>query len=150
MKLMTFENENVLVNTIVELGNSKNFELLKEFLKISTKDKLYDYQFNSKVKKIGLRVYRDYFLCLDAVYQAEDNTFVYTELGRIVNGNEVSLHRYMDDKKLVELEKFLGGLLPNTKVCHDYDREQIEEALECGDFDLIEDIIGDRDLAELI
>ena len=35
-------------------------------------------------------------------------------------------------------------------IAHDYDAEMIEEALECGDLDTLEEVVGDRDLAEFI
>ena len=35
-------------------------------------------------------------------------------------------------------------------VAYDYDAERFEEALECGDLDMLAEAIGDRDLAEFI
>ena len=50
-----------------------------------------------------------------------------------------------------QLEQELLNLLNNNlEVIHDYDREMLEEAIASMDWQAIDDVVGDRDLCELL
>lgn len=119
---------------------------------------------------LGLRIVRDYYLQLELVYPAHDKDgegpdgYTFWELGRFnMYGHRCELDRvestfafsdFIQERKddvLNKLKDELTQLLgDNYKVVEDYDAEAIEEALECGDLDLLEDLVGDRDLTEFV
>lgn len=107
---------------------------------------------------LGLQVYKDYFTCLSLVYMGNNGEYHSIGLGEIMNNNMDSMYihnlpnfinlpqdRYT--KAEAELVRLIKG---HTEIMHDYDREQIEDAISSGDFELAEDILGDRDITEFI
>lgn len=124
----------------------------------------------NKDTELGLRIIRDCYLQLELVYPAHNKDgegpdgHTVWELGRFnMYGKRCDLDSvestfafsdfiqgHKDDvlnKLKDELVKLLGD---DCRVVQDYDAEAIEEALECGDLDLLEDIVGDRCLTEFI
>ena len=119
--------------------------------------------------ELGLKMYRDYYLCVDLVYPGYDrNTgevgYVGTEIGRFSKYGkkvnpvmDIEYNRVTTDwleENNVNIEDLYDELTKLFKddfhTVEDLDAEAIEEALECGDLDALEEIIGDRDLAEII
>jgi hypothetical protein len=132
----------------------------------------------NKDTELGLQIYRDYFLCVDLYYPAYnhntywdeqenpevgylpleigrfnksdksitpiDRTYNYTDTAKWLEDNKVDI-----DDIFEEFTKILrdGG---DTRVLEDLDADAIEEALECGDLDLLEELVGDRDLMEIM
>lgn len=167
----------VKVNEKFKLGelspNAQRFIL--EVLKIKTRDNYYpNAQINSECTKdlwhkdteLGLRIVRDYYLVTEFVYPMKDrNTgkvgYGMVQLGTLNKGTKKisdgdychyipSIERFNDDELEKIFEEFTSKLNGNYKVVEDYDADAIEEMLECGDIDGILDLVGDRDLAELM
>ena len=125
--------------------------------------------------EVGLKIYRDYFLCVDLVYPAYHHQRYYegqenpevgylsVEIGRLsydkkvnpvmdieYNRNTVEWlkeHRVELDTLYDEITRLFRG---NFEVVEDLDYEELMDALECGDLDLADQIIGDRDLCEIL
>lgn len=99
---------------------------------------------------IGLQVYKDYYKCLSIYYLSKDGYYSSVGFGR-VNNNSISLDDYTNViYDISTIENQLNDILTDRQVIHDYDYEQLMDAFECGDFDAVEDICGDRDIFELI
>ena len=99
---------------------------------------------------IGLQVYKDYYKCLSVYYVSQDGYYSSVGFGR-VNKNSISLDDYTNViYDISTIENQLNDILTDRQVIHDYDYEQLMDAFECGDFDAVEDICGDRDIFELI
>ena len=113
----------------------------------------YDYaRFNfnlvSNGKVMGLRIYKDYGLYVSLVYPNKEGGYSSIGIAQIIN-NQVQYNGCYTEQP-EELEKFLNEVLKDRTILEDYDQQQIEEAIANGNFTLLEDIIGDRDFAELI
>ena len=118
---------------------------------------------------LGIRIVRDYFLEVQLWYPAHshkggEDGYTYWSLGRFNKyENMVTLDSvestfpfadfiqgHKDDVSSKLKNEFHSLLGEEYGIAHDYDAEMIEEALECGDLDLLEEVVGDRDLAEFI
>lgn len=97
---------------------------------------------------MGLQVYRDYGLHVALVYPDYDNS--YSSIGIADIYDDKVDYRYCYTGGHPELGKFLNKILTDREVIRDYDREQIEEAIELGDVGMLEDVLGDRCLTEFI
>lgn len=97
---------------------------------------------------MGLQVYRDYGLHVALVYPDYDDS--YSSIGIAdIYGDKVD-YRYCYTGGHPELGKFLNKILTDKTIIEDYDRQLIEEAIELGDADMLEDVLGDRCLTEFI
>ena len=99
-------------------------------------------------KVMGLRVYKDYGLHVSLVYPDKEGG--YSSIGIADISNNQVQYNYCYTEQPEELEKFLNEVLKDHTVLEDYDRQQIEEALELGDINMLEDVLGDRCLTEFI
>lgn len=97
---------------------------------------------------MGLRVYKDYGLHVSLVYPDKEGGYSSIGIAQIIN-NQVQ-YNYCYTEQPEELEKFLNEVLKDRTILEDYDRQQIEEALELGDINMLEDVLGDRCLTEFI
>lgn len=140
-------------NTFTMKDMSKSaFDELVDYAIVSTRYHHSYAQFNfnlvSNGKVMGLRIYKDYGLYVSLVYPNKKGEYSSTEIAQIINNQVQYKYRYTEQPE--ELEKFLNEVLKDRTVLEDYDQQQIEEAIANGNFTLLEDIIGDRDFAELI
>lgn len=137
--------------TIKDMGKFA-FDELVDYAIVSTRYHHSYAQFNFNLaesgKTMGLRIYKDYGLYVSLVYPNKKGEYSSTEIAQIINNQVQYKYRYTDHSE--ELEKFLNRILKDRTVLEDYDRQQIENALVNDDFALLDDIIGDRDFAELI
>ena len=128
------------------------FDELVDYAIVSTRYHHSYAQFNFNLaesdKVMGLRVYKDYGLYVSLVYPNKRGEYSSTEIAQIINNQVQYKYRYTEQPE--ELEKFLNEVLKDRTVLEDYDQQQIEEALELGDMGMLEEVLGDRDFAELI
>lgn len=106
-------------------------------------DRVYD-----KNKPMGLQVIKDYYTEVFLIYPDRDGEYSGIGLGRLVNNEFEYSYCYTGNNE--KLEQFINTILVDKTIMEDYDKQQIEEAIANGDFALLEDIVGDRDFAELI
>ena len=118
---------------------------------------------------LGIRIVRDYFLEVQLWYPAHSHNggedgYTYWNLGRLNRYNNIVMldnvgptypfanfiQGHKDDVLNKLKNEFHNLLGEEYGIAYDYDAEMIEEALECGDLDLLEEVVGDRDLAEFI
>lgn len=99
---------------------------------------------------IGFQVYKDYYKSIDIYYLAKDNFYSSVGFGKIYS-HGIELDNYTNVIYDIDtITEQLDNILTDKTVMHDYDREQFNDALACGDFELAEDIVGDRDIFEFI
>ena len=126
---------------------------------INCKNRYNDSCFHNPV--VYFTIERDYFVKISCMYYDKDNEYL-NFIDLPVNVNiatkditcDYAFDLYDDrqqqkDSKAV-VEWFKGQLKDKFYITKDYDTEQINEALELGDYELVEDIVGDRDLFEFI
>lgn len=106
-------------------------------------DRVYD-----KNEVMGLQVIKDYYTEVYLIYPDRDGKYSGIGVGRLVNNEFEYSYCYTGNNE--KLEKFINTILVDKTIMEDYDKQQIEEAIASGDFALLEDIVGDRDFAELI
>ena len=106
-------------------------------------DRIYD-----KNEVMGLQVIKDYYTEVYLIYPDRDGEYSGIGLGRLVNNEFEYSYCYTGNNE--KLEQFINTILIDKTIMEDYDKQQIEEAIANGDFALLEDIVGDRDFAELI
>ena len=118
---------------------------------------------------LGIRIVRDCYLEVQIWYPAHhynggDDGYTFWNLGRFNKCSKIvtldsvdSTFAFSDfiqhrkDDVLNKLKNEFHNLLGEEYgVAYDYDAERFEEALECGDLDMLAEAIGDRDLAEFI
>lgn len=166
------------VNTTFKLGDvSENlrrfilengYEFTKHFVETAQLNGYYTRDLWNKDTELGLRVYRDYFICVDLVYPAYDrNTgevgHCTLEIGRynrysktisscgIENNWNVIDWLKENDVNIDDLFKEITELMNGDfEIVEDYDYEELMDALECGRTDLAWEIVGDRDLMEVL
>ena len=121
-------------------------------------------KFNNPDTVIGLNIYKDYYKYIEVVYPAKsysDEPYHAVGVCRIaqdINNTWVADlyseydHALLEDKEhRHELELEFINLF-NNDLSHtiDYQYEMIQEAISNGDFQDLEDLVGDRDLVEFI
>lgn len=148
------------VNAVFNLKDMP--EYFKEFvyarLGIANDSYIWEAQYspsNDKEKVFGLEVIKDYNKQVNLIYKARDNEYRGIGIADLYNNKEINTRHYItwdiENPQQSKYEHVLKDLLKdNYTVVHDYDRENFEEALETGDTELLEDIIGDRDITEFI
>lgn len=101
---------------------------------------------------LGFQIYKDYYNYISVYYLANNGHYVSVGFGKLFNKNELlDLTAYTNCIYSIDtVTAQLSNILTDRQVIHDYDYEQLMDAFECGDFDAVEDICGDRDLFELI
>lgn len=105
---------------------------------------------NLEISTIGFQVYKDYYTCIACYYASKDGFYSSVGIGKIYN-NEVQLDEYVNAIYPVSTSsKQLDNILTDKKVIHDYDYEQLMDAINCGDVSAVDDIVGDRDIFEII
>lgn len=101
---------------------------------------------------IGFQIYKDYYNYISVYYVSQDGFYSSVGFGKLYNKNELlDLTAYVNCIYSIDtVTEQLSNILTDRQVIHDYDREQLMEAIEAGDFETAEDICGDRDIFELI
>lgn len=102
-----------------------------------------------KNEVMGLQVIKDYYKEVFLIYPDRNGEYSGIGLGRLNSNNEFE-YSYCYTGNNEKLEQFINTILIDKTIMEDYDKQQIEEAIANGDFALLEDIVGDRDFAELI
>ena len=155
-RLQVNENDTELMNVTVKF-NELPKELQQYFRAvIYNKTDCYKYEGKCDWDKldnslIGLQVYKDYYKCLSVYYPSQDGFYSSVGIGKLCYNGKSDLDNYTNViHELSIIESQFDNILTNKQVIHDYDYEQLMDAFECGDFDAIEDICGDRDIFELI
>lgn len=154
-RLQVNENDTELMNVTVKFNELP--KELQQYLRALIYNKTDCYKWEGKPdwdkldnSLIGLQVYKDYYKCLSVYYVSQDGFYSSVGFGR-VNKNSISLDDYTNViYDISTIENQLNDILTDRQVIHDYDYEQLMDAFECGDFDAVEDICGDRDIFELI
>lgn len=154
-RLQVNENDTELMNVTVKFNELP--KELQQYFRALIYNKTDCYKWEGKPdwdkldnNLIGLQVYKDYYKCLSVYYVSQDGFYSSVGFGR-VNKNSISLDDYTNViYDISTIENQLNDILTDRQVIHDYDYEQLMDAFECGDFDAVEDICGDRDLFELI
>lgn len=154
-RLQVNENETELMNVTVKFNELP--KELQQYFRALIYNKTDCYKWEGKPdwdkldnSLIGLQVYKDYYKCLSVYYVSQDGYYSSVGFGR-VNKNSISLDDYTNViYDISTIENQLNDILTDRQVIHDYDYEQLMDAFECGDFDAVEDICGDRDIFELI
>lgn len=154
-RLQVNENDTELMNVTVKFNELP--KELQQYFRALIYNKTDCYKWEGKPdwdkldnSLIGLQVYKDYYKCLSVYYVSQDGYYSSVGFGR-VNKNSISLDDYTNViYDISTIENQLNDILTDRQVIHDYDYEQLMDAFECGDFDAVEDICGDRDIFELI
>ena len=154
-RLQVNENDTELMNVTVKFNELP--KELQQYFRALIYNKTDCYKWEGKPdwdkldnSLIGLQVYKDYYKCLSVYYVSQDGFYSSVGFGR-VNKNSISLDDYTNViYDISTIENQLNDILTDRQVIHDYDYEQLMDAFECGDFDAVEDICGDRDIFELI
>lgn len=154
-RLQVNENDTELMNVTVKFNELP--KELQQYIRVVLYNNTDCYKWEGKPdwdkldnSLIGLQVYKDYYKCLSVYYVSQDGFYSSVGFGR-VNKNSVSLDDYTNViYDISTIESQLNDILTDRQVIHDYDYEQLMDAFECGDFDAVEDICGDRDIFELI
>ena len=135
---------------------------LKELLLDIIRDKTrcyYDYAHankNSLDDIFGLQIYKDYYRTINLIYKGNDNEFHEVGICNLYKNNEnkwqADLYQYFNNKSNVsKYELELTSLFNNNfDIKHDYDYENAMEAISSGDSEWLDEIVGDRDLIEII
>ena len=99
---------------------------------------------------IGFQVYKDYYKYISLYYLAKDSFYTGIGFGKIYS-HGMELEDYTNVMYDIDtITEQLSNILTDKTIIHDYDREQFNDAIACGDFGLAEDIMGDRDIFEFI
>lgn len=154
-KLRTNENDFELMNVTV-LFNELPKEL-QQYLRVAIYDKSTCYIYSGKCNWdnlensiIGFQVYKDYYKSIAVFYPANDGFYSSTGIGKIYDSH-IELDDYTAARyNMKKAQEQLNNILTDKTIIHDYDREQFNDAIACGDFELAEDIVGDRDIFEFI
>ena len=151
---------NETVNTVFSL-NSISTDLKDMICKVA-RDKSSCYheyaQFhytNSVNNLVGLQLYKDFYTWISFVYKGCDNEYHSIGITKFYkdDNNKLipDLYGIAPSYNYKQLEQELLNLLNNNlEVIHDYDREMLEEAIASMDWQAIDDVVGDRDLCELL
>lgn len=153
------------VNAVFTLTDMPKYfqEYVKAKLHYANDEYVWEAQYSSSndtEKVFGLEIIKDYNTkFINLIYKARDNRYVGVGLAKLSQDNTVNIGGqylwYMDmehiEVQVNKWEHIITDLLKgNYEVMHDYDKENFEEALETGDTELLEDIIGDRDITEFV
>jgi len=98
---------------------------------------------------------RDYFIKVSCMYYDRDNeslNFIDLPVEIYNSGKDIFCNYRFDNDKDTQfvIDWFKGQFKNCFYIAKDYDYEQVMEAIELGDYDLVDDIVGDRDLMEII
>lgn len=97
---------------------------------------------------------RDYYLEVNCFYIDKNNEYHFINIDTRFNKYDNSFYvnrRLPFGADESEIVNYFTKMFDNKfELANDYDLEQINEAIELGDFSLVSDIVGDRDLAEFI
>jgi len=154
-KLQTSENEFDTMNAVVKFNELP--KELQQYIRVAIYNNTSCYKWEGKCdwdnlenSKIGFQVYKDYYRCVAVYYIANDGYYSSVGIGNLYN-NKVQLNDYVNAIYPVsESSNQLNNILTDKQVIHDYDYEQLMDAIECGDVSAVDDIVGDRDIFELI
>ena len=148
------------VNAVFKLSDMPKYfkDFIDARLASANRDYIYEAQYswdNDTKKVFGLEVIKDYYKQINLVYKARDNEFRSVAIADIWNSKEVDTSRYIttdiETPQQSKYDHIIKDLLKdNYEVVHDYDAQSIMDALELGDMSMLCDIVGDRDIAELI
>ena len=152
---------NVKVNATFKLTDMPEYfqEFVWARLSVANDGYIWEAQYspsNDNEKVFGLEVIKeDYHKQVNLIYKTRGNTYASIEIADIFNKTELDTRHYItwdiENPQQSKYEHILKDLLKgNYKIMHDYDREQINEAIELGDMSLLQDILGDRDITEFI
>ena len=151
---------NRTVNAVFRLEDTPKYfqEFVRARLSVANDNYIWEAQYsysNDTEKLFGLEVIQDYHKQVNLIYKARDNRYVGVGIADIYNKTELDTRSYItwdiENPQQSKYEHVLRDLLNgNYEVVHDYDKENFEEALESGDIDMLEDIIGDRDITEFV
>jgi len=155
-KLQTSENEFEVMNVTVKFNELP--KELQQYFRAVIYNKTDCYKWTGKCdwdkldnSKIGLQVYKDYYKCIAVYYPSQDGFYSSVGIGKLCYNGKSDLETYTNViHELSIIESQFDNILTNKQVIHDYDYEQLMDAIESGDFETADDIIGDRDLFELI
>ena len=116
--------------------------------------------------EIGLNIYRDYYRYIEVVYPKKewvdtDKNYYSSSVCKITQNEDnewtadlyefSNLPQLKDRKARKELELELTSLFNgDLSYTTDYQYEMVQEAIQDGNFEDLEDLIGDRDLFEFI
>ena len=154
-KLQTSENNFEVMNVTVKFNELP--KELQQYLRVCIYNRTDCYKWEGKCdwdnldkSVIGFQVYKDYYKCLSLYYPSKDSYYSSIGLGNIYNQG-LDLTEFINQLYPISLvTKQLETILTNREVIRDYDYENLQEAISSGDSAWVDEIVGDRDLFELI
>lgn len=155
-RLQTNEKDFEVMNVTVKFNELP--KELQQYIRVVIYNKTNCYIYDGKCNwdklqnsVIGLQVYKDYYKCISVYYIANDGYYSSVGMGKIYNNTDIELVDYTNSIYPIKtITEQLSKILTDFTIQHDYDREQLMEAIELGDVDMVDDIVGDRDIFELI
>lgn len=159
IKLQTNETDFEHVNVTVKFKDMP--KELQQYVRVALYNNTSCYKWegqpdwdNLENSTIGLQIYKDYYNCLALFYKSKDGYYSSVGIGKLFNDMQtLDLTEYVNCiYPISTVTEQLSVILPmaDRKIIHNYDYEQLMDAINCGDVATLEDIVGDRDIFELL
>lgn len=152
--------DNKPMNHVVKFNELPN--VLKLYLDVHIQNQTRHYIYEAtcdwnKIEKadIGFQCVKDYYKEIHVFFPNKRGGYTSVELGDFWKDSEGNYRTEITQwtncsEDYQKIEEAVNQVVTDRTILRDYDKEAFDEALELGDMDMIEDIIGDRDLAEFI